>query len=153
MVSQILSLSLFFFKYYTLTLLSLLPGTIISMQENPFPGPYTPTAEEERTVIEAVRRNIVSIFSGVSKQYSADSERESLVTVRVRHFSDSEPDQASIKQEDGPSLLLYYIFDDWISSYRLVARREHMYGAILDDLVSLARGREHYCTVSMLTDA
>ncbi|KAL1983870.1 hypothetical protein VTN96DRAFT_9794 [Rasamsonia emersonii] len=109
-------------------------GTIISMQENPFPGPYTPTAEEERTVIEAVRRNIVSIFSGVSKQYSADSERESLVTVRVRHFSDSEPDQASIKQEDGPSLLLYYIFDDWISSYRLVARREHMYGAILDDL-------------------
>lgn len=111
------------------------------MQENPFPGPYPPTVEEERTVIGAVRRNIVSIFSGVSKQHSADSERESLVTVRVRHFADLEPEQASIKQEDGPSLLLYYIFDDWISSYRLVARREHMYGAILDDLVSFARGR------------
>ncbi|KAL1962853.1 hypothetical protein VTN77DRAFT_9128 [Rasamsonia byssochlamydoides] len=109
-------------------------GTVISIQENAFPGPYRPTIEEERAVLEVVRRNIVSIFSGVSKQHSADSDSESLVTVRVRPLSDLEPDQASIKQEDGPSLLLYYLFDDWISSYRLVARREHMYGAILDDL-------------------
>jgi hypothetical protein len=88
-------------------------------------------------VLGVVRRNTVSIFSGVSKQHSADSDSESLVTVRVRHFSD-EPEQASIKQDDGPSLLMYYIFDDWISAYRLVARREHMYGAGLDDLVSLS---------------
>ena len=90
-------------------------------------------------MLGAVRRNVVSIFSGVSKQHSADSDSASLVTVRVRHFADDlEPEQASIKQEDGPSLLFHYIFDDWISSFSLVARREHMYAAILDDLVSLA---------------
>lgn len=106
------------------------------MQENPFPGPYQPTAEEERTITSIVRRNVVSIFLGASKKHSPDSDSESLVTVRVRHFSDSEPDGASIKQEDGSSLVLYYIFDDWVSSYRLVARREHMYGAVLEDIVS-----------------
>lgn len=84
----------------------------------------------------AARRNIISIFSGVSRYHASRSDTESLVTVRVRHFSDSEPDEASIKQEDGPSLILYYLFDDWVSSYGLVARREHMYGEMLDELVS-----------------
>lgn len=106
------------------------------MQENAFPGPYRPTVEEEKVLIAATRRNVVSIFSGASKQYRPVSDDESLVSVRVRHFSSSEPDEASIKQEDGPGLILYYMFDDWISSYRLVARREHKYGALLDDLVS-----------------
>lgn len=109
-------------------------GTVISMQENPFPGPYIPTVEEGEVIIAATRRNIVSIFSGASKQHSLISDSESLVSVRVRHFSDLELDEASIKQEDGPGLVLYYMFDDWVSSYRLVARREHMYGALLDKL-------------------
>ena len=64
------------------------------------------------------------------------SESESLITIRVRHFSDFGPDQASIKQEDGPSLLFYYIFDDWVSSYGLIAKREHKYGVLLEELVS-----------------
>uniref|UniRef100_A0A093VCL7 ADP-ribosylation factor n=1 Tax=Talaromyces marneffei PM1 TaxID=1077442 RepID=A0A093VCL7_TALMA len=82
----------------------------------------------------ATRRNVVSIFSGASKQHPLVSDNESLVSVRVRHFSSIEPDDASIKQEDGPGLILYYMFDDWVSSYRLVARREHRYGALLDEL-------------------
>lgn len=63
------------------------------------------------------------------------SESESLITIRVRHFSDG--DQANIKQEDGPSLLFYYIFDDWVSSYGLIAKREHKYGVALEDLVRI----------------
>lgn len=109
-------------------------GTVISIQENPFPGPYIPSADERRAVLGVIRRNIGFIFAGVSKQHSAASESGSLVTVRVRNFSDTGPDQASIKQEDGPSLLFYYIFDDWFSSYSLVARREHTYGAMLNKL-------------------
>lgn len=112
-------------------------GTVISMQENPFPGPYIPTIEEQKVIIAATRRNIISIFSGASKQHPLVSDDESLVSVRVRHFSNLEPDEASIKQEDGPGLILYYMFDDWVSSYRLVARREHKYAALLDELVSL----------------
>ncbi|EEA20476.1 conserved hypothetical protein [Talaromyces marneffei ATCC 18224] len=109
-------------------------GTVISMQENPYPGPYMPSIEEEKVLIAATRRNVVSIFSGASKQHPLVSDNESLVSVRVRHFSSIEPDDASIKQEDGPGLILYYMFDDWVSSYRLVARREHRYGALLDEL-------------------
>ena len=110
-------------------------GTVISMQENPYPGPYMPSIEEEKVLVAATRRNVVSIFSGASKQHSLVSDNESLVSVRVRHFSSIEPDDASIKQEDGPGLILYYMFDDWVSSYRLVARREHKYGSRLDELV------------------
>ncbi|KAJ5950638.1 uncharacterized protein N7479_009051 [Penicillium vulpinum] len=90
--------------------------------------------DEARPVLEIVRRNIRLIFSGVSKQHLASSESESLITIRVRHFSDLGPDQANIKQEDGPSLLFYYIFDDWVSSYGLIAKREHKYGVALDEL-------------------
>lgn len=110
------------------------------MQENPYPGLSKPSERELKAVLGKVRRNIQLIFSGVSKQHSASSESASLVTIRVRPFHDGNQDHASIKQEDGPSLLFYYIFDDWVSSYALVAKREHKYGVLLEDLV---RGRSY----------
>lgn len=89
------------------------------------------------------RRNIQLIFAGVSKQHAAASENESLVTIRVRPFHDTDLDLASIKQEDGASLLFYYMFDDWVSSYSLVAKREHGYGVALENLVgSFVRRRD-----------
>ncbi|KAJ5771244.1 uncharacterized protein N7511_003295 [Penicillium nucicola] len=110
-------------------------GTIISIQENPFPrSEVMPSIEKTLPVVGIVRRNVRYIFSGVSKEHSAMSESESLVTIRVRNFKDFGPDQANIKQEDGPSLLFYYIFDDWVSSYGLVAKREHKYGVALEEL-------------------
>ncbi|KAJ5188430.1 hypothetical protein N7491_004755 [Penicillium cf. griseofulvum] len=109
-------------------------GTIISIQENPFPRRKTVPIDEAKPVLDIVRRNIRFIFAGVSRQHFAMSESESLITIRVRHFSDLGPDQANIKQEDGPSLLFYYIFDDWVSSYGLIAKREHKYGVALDKL-------------------
>ncbi|KAE8134501.1 ADP-ribosylation factor [Aspergillus pseudotamarii] len=109
-------------------------GTVISMQENPYPGLSRPSERELKSVLGIVRRNVQLIFSGVSKRHSAQSESDSLVTIRVRPAHGDGPDQASIKQEDGPSLLFYYIFDDWVSSYALVAKREHQYGVLLDRL-------------------
>ncbi|KAJ5091607.1 hypothetical protein NUU61_006477 [Penicillium alfredii] len=112
-------------------------GTVISIQENPFPRPQRALSTEEvKPVLDVVRRNVRFIFAGVSKQHFAMSESDSLVTIRVRHFNDYGPDQANIKQEDGPSLLFYYIFDDWVSSYGLIAKREHQYGVALDKLRS-----------------
>ncbi|KAE8348855.1 hypothetical protein BDV28DRAFT_142567 [Aspergillus coremiiformis] len=109
-------------------------GTVISMQENPYPGVSAPSEWELKSVLGIVRRNVQIIFSGVSLRHSAQSESDSLVTIRVRPSHGGGPDQASIKQEDGPSLVFYYIFDDWVSSYALVARREHQYGVLLDRL-------------------
>ncbi|KAJ5261014.1 hypothetical protein N7478_011609 [Penicillium angulare] len=108
-------------------------GTIISMQENPFPGVNVLKGDQLK-VQDIARRNVRFIFSGVSKQHLTMSESDSLVTIRVRHFNDVGPDQANIKQEDGPSLLFYYIFDDWVSSYGLIAKREHKYGVALEEL-------------------
>ncbi|KAJ5577039.1 hypothetical protein N7535_003965 [Penicillium sp. DV-2018c] len=110
-------------------------GTVISIQENPFAGRRNGVSiDEAKPVLDIVRRNIRFIFSGVSRQHSAMSESESLITIRVRHFNDFGPDQANIKQEDGPSLLFYYVFDDWVSSYGLIAKREHKYGVALEEL-------------------
>jgi hypothetical protein len=36
---------------------------------------------------------------------------------------------------EASSLLFYYLFDDWYTSYSLVARKEHQYSAKLEDLV------------------
>ena len=106
------------------------------MQENPFPGLSGPSEKELQSVLNVVRRNMQLIFAGVSQHHFASSASDSLVTIRVRPFNGGGPDQASIKQDDGPSLLFYYIFDDWVSSYALVAQREHKYGVSLNRLVS-----------------
>ncbi|KAJ5889056.1 hypothetical protein N7495_009097 [Penicillium taxi] len=109
-------------------------GTVISIQENPFPRQHTVLEQDQAKVIDIARRNTRFIFSGVSKEHSTMSESDSLVTIRVRPFYNLGPDQANIKQEDGPSLLFYYIFDDWVSSYGLIAKREHQYGVALERL-------------------
>lgn len=116
-----------------------MPGTLISIQENPLPQIHTLTEEEQTAVLDVVRRNIRFIFSGISKQHANKSQSESLVTIRVRNFHETGPDQVNIKQEDGPSLLFYYLFDDWVSSFGLIAKRQHKYGVSLEDLVSIAR--------------
>ncbi|RHZ46669.1 hypothetical protein CDV55_100792 [Aspergillus turcosus] len=109
--------------------------TVISIQENPYPRISEPRPESEvKSVLGIVRRNVQMIFSGVSKQHSASSESDSLVTIRVRAFNDRRSDHVSIHQDDGPGLLFYYIFDDWVTSYALIAKREHKYGVSLDQL-------------------
>ncbi|KAL4976317.1 hypothetical protein BDW66DRAFT_135164 [Aspergillus desertorum] len=109
-------------------------GTVLSIQENPYPDLTAFSERELKAVTAASRRNIQLIFRGVSRQHSATSENDSLVTIRVRPFHDPGSDTASIQQDDGPSLLFYYIFDDWVSSYSLVAKREHGYSVDLDRL-------------------
>ncbi|KAI2791363.1 hypothetical protein POX_c04221 [Penicillium oxalicum] len=109
-------------------------GTLISIQENPARQIERLTEKEQLAVLDVVRRNIRFIFSGISKQHANYSPKDSLVTVRVRQFHDVGPDQATIKQEDGSSLLFYYLFDDWVSSFGLIAKRQHQYGVSLEQL-------------------
>jgi hypothetical protein len=138
-----------FFSMSTWHLLNF-AGIIISIQENPLPMQQGPLSSSQTKILDVVRRNTKFIFSGVSKQHLNMSENDSLVTIRVRHFSDSGPDEANIKQEDGPSLLFYYIFDDWVSSYGLIAKREHKYGVALERLVSLTRDRNNCLEGSLI---
>ncbi|KAF7718302.1 Uncharacterized protein PECH_001110 [Penicillium ucsense] len=109
-------------------------GTLISIQENPTRQIEQLSEKEQQAVLGVARRNIRFIFSGISKQPVNHSRKDSLVTIRVRQFHDVGPDQASIKQEDGASLLFYYLFDDWVSSFGLIAKRQHKYGVSLEEL-------------------
>jgi hypothetical protein len=111
------------------------------MQENLFPRQEADFQEIQLKILKITRRNIKSIFEGVSRLHKSETENDSLVTVRVRHFNDVGPDQASIKQDDGPSLLFYYLFDDWMSSFGLVAKREHKYSVLLEKLVGPCMSR------------
>lgn len=116
----------------------ILPGTVISIQENPFPRKQRAlenTTAQEKQMLNAVRRNIRFIFAGASRQHPSSSARDALVTIRIRQVVDAGPHRPRIKQEDGPSLLFYYIFDDWASSYGIIVKQEHTYGAFLDELV------------------
>ena len=42
--------------------------------------------------------------------------------------------------DDAPSLLFFYLFDDWYTTYSLVVRRQDKYGEKLRDLACLPSG-------------
>ena len=42
-----------------------------------------------------------------------------------------------LSSTESSNLLFYYLFDDWYTSYSLVARKEHQYGAKLEELVRM----------------
>lgn len=43
--------------------------------------------------------------------------------------------EGDLEVSDAPSLLFHYLFDDWYTSYSLVAKQEHQYGKKLGELV------------------
>ena len=105
-------------------------GTIVSIYENPFPG----NIQDDAEVLKIVRRNALNVFHHLSKLCKSDEHRNSPMTTQIRNFDHSiQPDNG----KDSASLMLYYLFDDWITTYGLVAKREHPYGAELDRI----RGR------------
>lgn len=81
-----------------------------------------------------MRRNMVNVARQLSKSNEAWRERHPITTLPIRwgllHIEGS-----VISSSDAPSLLFYYLFDDWYTSYSLVAKQEHQYGKQLDILV------------------
>lgn len=104
-------------------------GTVVSIYENPFPN-SVPNAN----ILKVVRWNTLNVFRHLSKACKTDDQAGSLVTVQIRspdrpHHSDN-----TTPTTESASLLLYYLFDDWITTYSLVARRQHPYGSELEQL-------------------
>lgn len=110
-------------------------GTVISIYENPFPTPGGLSVPLQQNALKVIRRNVLNTFSAVSKDYRSSPEGNPMMTVQVREVASQDQTHSHVKSADSPSLLLYYLFDDWVTSYALVARREHPYGAELEKLV------------------
>lgn len=109
-------------------------GTIVSIQENLFHNRRSDLSSKERTILYLMRRNLLNIFQQLSKANERRRENH-IMTIPVRPgLQDVASTEASLS--DASSLLFHYLFDDWLTSYSLVARKEHQYGVQLEYLVS-----------------
>ncbi|KAK2760773.1 hypothetical protein FQN54_002010 [Arachnomyces sp. PD_36] len=119
-------------------------GTVISIQENPFPQLLTTSgrepkethsAEEKAKTLKIIRRNIGIVFMGISNAPGAkEKTADSLMSMRVRDFVVKKGKTASTNSNECASLLFYAIFDDWLTIYNVIAKREQPYGADLEAL-------------------
>jgi hypothetical protein len=103
-------------------------GTVISIYENPFPQ-TTPNGK----ILKTVRRNVLNVFYHLSAVCNGAENLNSIMTVQIRNFD--QPNQSvEGSSMEVASKLLYYLFDDWITTYGLVAKKEHPYGTELEGL-------------------
>ena len=120
-------------------MLSLRLGTVISIYETPFPDKKGDTTERDRVLLSVIRRNLHNVFMQLSKANDERRKKNPINTLDIRPglSSNLSTGQSSkIKISDSPSLLFYYLFDDWYTTYALVAKKEHHYAARLEKLVS-----------------
>lgn len=83
-----------------------------------------------------MRRNLLNIFQQLSKANDGSRRKIPIMTIPIRSGL-QEVTGSEISPSDASSLLFHYLFDDWLTSYSLVARKEHQYGKQLEHLVSL----------------
>ena len=105
------------------------------MLEDPFPSSQQEWSDADKaTALVAIRRNILLVVRQLSNVRSDWRKHNPISTLDIR------PNMASnqnsmIKISDSPGLLFYYLFDDWYTSYALVAKKEQQYAARLENLV------------------
>ena len=111
-------------------------GTVITIHENPFPGHPGTLDNREQVALNIIRQNLLNVFRQLSKANDEKIAENPVMALKIRSGARSEEGRP-ITNSDAPSLLFYYLFDDWYTSYSLVARRQHQYGKQLERLVSL----------------
>ncbi|OCL10498.1 hypothetical protein AOQ84DRAFT_426903 [Glonium stellatum] len=107
--------------------------TVISIAEDPFPFSNGNLRAYELRTLVAVRRNLVDVFRQLSKAHCFSREN-SVNTLPIRKRVGDTEEETAHRSTDSPGLLFYYLFEDWYTTYSLVARREHQYAAELDKL-------------------
>ncbi|KZF26495.1 hypothetical protein L228DRAFT_279684 [Xylona heveae TC161] len=113
-------------------------GTVISVHEDPFPGNHC-QSKARKSAIRAIRRNLLIVFGQLSRATDESDMPNPITLLPIRkgpHTPQNYPEgvSAATNNTDAPSLLLYYLFDDWYTSYSLVVRTGHQYAAELDKL-------------------
>ncbi|KAJ9615501.1 hypothetical protein H2200_001576 [Cladophialophora chaetospira] len=101
-------------------------GTVISVFERP-------AGIDAATHFET-RRNVLNVFRHLSKHHNQDNAKDALMKVRVRWSENSNNPATGYDRKEAASLLFYYLFDDWVSTFKLIARVEHPYREKLETL-------------------
>lgn len=96
-------------------------------------------SKDQVDVLLTCRRNIINVFTHLSRFDAASTAKNAISIVHIRGTSSSvnSPSSQSDRSsaDESASLLFFYIFDDWYSTYGLVARKEQQYSAELNNLV------------------
>lgn len=108
-------------------------GTVISIYENPFPGHQGAMVNRKQRLLDAIRRNLLNVFMQLSEVNDVHRKENPINTLDIRPNLGSNQ-SSNITIADSPSLLFYYLFDDWYTSYALVAKSEHQYAMELEKL-------------------
>lgn len=88
----------------------------------------------EQPLLNVIRRNLLNVFMQLSEVNDVRRKTNPINTLDIRPSLGSNQ-SSDITIADSPSLLFYYLFDDWYTSYALVAKSEHQYAMELEKLV------------------
>ncbi|KAF2145370.1 uncharacterized protein K452DRAFT_243330 [Aplosporella prunicola CBS 121167] len=107
--------------------------TVISIHEDPYPysNGHLPLKHEDHYSLLSIRRNLLNVFRNISKAHDT-SKDPAIAILPIRRRIGSSAAEAAHRPSDAPGLLFYYLFDDWYTTYNLVARREHKYAELLE---------------------
>ncbi|KAF2667478.1 hypothetical protein BT63DRAFT_480436 [Microthyrium microscopicum] len=107
--------------------------TVIMIHEHPYPFRSGALTHREQRSLSIIRRNVINVFRQCSKARDPMANITPLqLPLRVR-VGDSEK-EAQHRASDVPGLLFYYLFDDWLAIYSLIARRDNRYAEELNAL-------------------
>ena len=103
-------------------------GTVISVSEQP-----RQNVANYASVRQIIRQNSINVFKHLSRLHTASQSDDSLHRVTIRpqlnpsNYPNPSMNQSSFVVNEASSILFYYLFDDWIRSFRLIAGFEHPY--------------------------
>ncbi|KAI9699132.1 MAG: hypothetical protein M1836_003321 [Candelina mexicana] len=116
-------------------------GTVITVNEDPFPMQCPPPTNQGEAIV-GIRRNMLNVFNQLSKVNHTEASENPLSILPIRRTVQSThtveaKSTGSSQSRDAPSLLFYYLFDDWYTTLSIVIRTEHKYAAELSKLRDL----------------
>ena len=81
-----------------------------------------------------IRRNILTVVRQLSKEKNEWRKVNPIQTLDIRPGMQSNLN-SKVTLPDSSGVLFYYLFDDWYTTYALVAKKEQQYAARLENLV------------------
>lgn len=107
--------------------------TVISISEDPYPTRNGLLTQHQQLSLNIIRRNLINTFRQLSKARDRSNDPAQIqLPLRIR-LGDTE-EETIHRATDVPGMLFYYLFDDWLNTYSLIARREHRYARELNTL-------------------
>ncbi|KAH7080463.1 hypothetical protein BKA63DRAFT_244239 [Paraphoma chrysanthemicola] len=107
--------------------------TVISVSEDPYPFSHGGLSNQDLKMLYTTRRNLVNVFRQLSKAPTPLRDT-ALIQLPIRNRVGNSEEETAHRPTDAPGLLFYYLFEDWGTTFNLISRRDHGYGAELDRL-------------------